>query len=164
WTSVARMRAGKPVIVHGDGSSLWTLAHARDFAKGFGGLLANPYDFGEAFHITSDEAPNWNAIVRTIADAAGVDDPRIVHVPSDAIALVDRAWGDALLGDMAHSLYFDNSKLKKLVPEFICTTPFAQGAREIVAWFDANPEWKIVDTAKDETMDWLAEAYAPRGR
>jgi nucleoside-diphosphate-sugar epimerase len=164
WTSMARMRAGKPVIVHGDGSSLWTLTHARDFAKGFAGLLANPYAYGESYHITSDEAPSWNAIIRMLADAAGVDDPKIVHVPSDAIAMADRAWGDALLGDMGHSIYFDNSKLKNLVPEFICTTPFVQGAREIVAWFDANPEWKIVDTAKDETMDWLAQTYAPRAR
>jgi nucleoside-diphosphate-sugar epimerase len=164
WTSIARMRAGKPVIVHGDGSSLWTLTHARDFAKGFAGLLANPRAYGESFHITSDEAPNWNTIVKTLANAAGVHDLKIVHVPSDAIAMVDKAWGDALLGDMAHSLYFDNSKLKALVPEFVCTTSFVQGAREIMAWFDANPQWKIVDTAKDETMDWLANTYAPRSR
>jgi nucleoside-diphosphate-sugar epimerase len=150
--------------VHGDGTSLWTLTHSRDFAKGFGGLLANPWAYGEAFHITSDEAPSWNAIMHMLAAAAGVDDLKIVHVPSDAIAAVDKGWGDALLGDMGHSIYFDNSKLKNLVPEFICTTPFAQGAREVVQWFDANPDHKVVDAAKDETMDWLAQTYAPRGR
>jgi nucleoside-diphosphate-sugar epimerase len=164
WTSVERMRQGKPVIVHGDGTSVWTLTHGRDFAKGFAGLLCNPRAYGESFHITSDEAPCWNTIVQTIARAAGVEQPDIVHVPSDAIAAVDRAWGDALLGDMAHSLVFDNSKLRRLVPDFVCTTTFAEGAREIVDWFDANPAWKVSDRAKDEAMDWLAEAYRPRAR
>jgi len=164
WTSVARMRAGKPVVVHGDGSSVWTLTHARDFTKGFVGLLANPRAYGESFHITSDEAPSWNTIVMTLARAAGGREPRIVHVPSDAIAVVDKAWGDALLGDMAHSLIFDNSKIRRLVPDFVCTMSFAEGAREIIAWFDAHPQWKIVDKAKDEAMDWLAEAYRPRAR
>lgn len=163
WTPVARMRKGKEVVVHGDGSSLWTLTHARDFAKGFTGLLANPRAFGESFHITSDEAPPWDSIVRTIATAAGVE-PKIVHVPSDAIAAVDKAWGDALLGDMAHSLVFDNSKIKRLVPGFVCTTSFAEGAREIIDAFDANPAWMILDQAHDEAMDWLVEAYRPRGR
>jgi nucleoside-diphosphate-sugar epimerase len=164
WTSVERMRRGRPVIVHGDGSSLWTLTHGRDFAKGFAGLLCNPRAYGESFHITSDEAPCWNDIVRTIARAAGVERPDIVHVPSDAIAAADKAWGDALLGDMAHSLVFDNSKLRRLVPDFVCTTSFAEGAREIVAWFDANPAWKVSDPAKDAAMDWLAEAWRPRSR
>jgi nucleoside-diphosphate-sugar epimerase len=164
WTSIARMRAGKEIVVHGDGSSLWTLTHARDFAKGLTGLLTNPRAYGESFHITSDEAPCWNTIVHTLAQAAGVDDPKIVHVPSDAIAAVDKAWGDALLGDMAHSLYFDNSKIRSFVPDFVCTTLFHEGAREIIAWFDANPQWKIIDTAKDEAMDWLVEACRPRFR
>jgi nucleoside-diphosphate-sugar epimerase len=159
WTSVERIRRGKPVIVHDDGSSLWTLTHARDFANGFVGLVCNPRAHGESFHITSDEAPPWNTIVLTLAHAAGVESPDIVHVPSDAIASVDRDWGDALLGDMAHSLVFDNSKLRRLVPDFVCTTSFAEGAREIVAWFDANPAWKVSDPAKDETMDWLAATY-----
>jgi len=164
WTSVERMRRGKAVIVHGDGSSLWTLTHARDFARGFVGLLCNPRAYGESFHITSDEAPCWNAIVLTLARAAGVERPDIVHVPSDAIAAVDKDWGDALLGDMAHSLVFDNGKLRRLVPDYVCTTSFAEGAREIVAWFDANPAWKVSDRAKDEAMDWLAETYRPRSR
>lgn len=164
WTSIARMRAGREVVVHGDGASLWTLTHARDFAKGFAGLLTNPRAYGESFHITSDEALCWNAIVLTLARAAGVDEPKIVHVPSDCIAAADPAWGDALLGDMAHSLVFDNSKLRRLVPDFVCTTSFYEGAREIMAFFDANPKWKIVDEAKDATMDWLVETYRPRGR
>jgi nucleoside-diphosphate-sugar epimerase len=164
WTTVERMRQGRPVIVHGDGSSLWTLTHARDFAKGFVPLLCNPRAYGESFHITSDEAPPWNAIHRMIATAAGVGSLDIVHVPSDAIAAVDRAWGDALLGDMGHSLVFDNSKLRRLVPDFACTTTFAEGVRETVAWFDANPAFKVSDADKDRTMDWLAETYRPRAR
>jgi nucleoside-diphosphate-sugar epimerase len=162
WTSIARMRAGKEVVVHGDGSSLWTLTHGRDFAKGFVGLLTNPRAHGESFHITSEEAPCWNNIVLTLARAAGITEPKIVHVPSDAIAAADKAWGDALLGDMAHSLVFDNSKIRRLVPDFVCTTSFAEGTREIIAWFDAHPKWKISDPAKDEVMDRLVEAYRPR--
>ena len=164
WTSVARMRAGKPVVVHGDGTSLWTLTHARDFAKGFVGLLTNPRAYGEAFHITSDESPCWNNVVLTIADAAGVKNPEIVHVTSDQIAAVDKAWGDALLGDMAHSLVFDNSKIKRLVPDFVCTTSFYEGAREFIAFLDANPQHRLIDAAKDETMDWLVDTYRPRSR
>jgi len=162
WTSIARMRAGKEVVVHGDGTSLWTLTHASDFAKGVVGLLANPLALGEAFHITSDEAPSWNSIVLTLARAAGVEQPKIVHVPSDAIAAIDKDWGDALLGDMAHSMVFDNAKIRRLVPDFLCTTPFAAGAREMMAWFDAHPERQVVDAAKDKSMDWLVDAYRPR--
>jgi len=162
WTAIARMRAGKEVVVHGDGASLWTLTHARDFAKGVVGLLCNPRAIGDTFHVTSDEAPCWNSIMLTLARAAGVEAPRLVHVPSDAIAAADRDWGDALLGDMAHSLVFDNRKVKSLVPEFVCTTSFADGAREVMAWFDAHPERRIVDAAKDKTMDWLIDNYRPR--
>lgn len=164
WTSVARMRAGKPVVVHGDGSSLWTLTHARDFAKGFVGLLTNPRAYGESFHITSTESPCWNNVVLTIADAAGVKDPEIVHVTSEQIAAVDKAWGDALLGDMAHSMVFDNSKIKALVPDFVCTTSFYEGAREFIAFLDANPQFRQLDPAKDEVMDWLVDTYRPRSR
>lgn len=159
WTSIARMRAGKEVVVHGDGSSLWTLTHARDFAKGLVGLLADPRAYGESFHITSNESPCWNDIVLTLAHAAGVREPRVVHVPSDAIAAADKDWGDALLGDMAHSLVFDNSKIRRLVPDFVCSTTFAEGAREMMAWFDAHPERQVSDAGKDKTMDQLVDAY-----
>ena len=164
WTSIARLRAGRPVVVHGDGASLWTLTHGRDFAKAFVGLLCHPAAYGDSFHITSDEALPWDAIVQTLAAAAGVAQPEIVHVTSDAIALADPAWGDALLGDMTHSLVFDNSKIKAIVPGFLCTTPFHRGAREIMAWFDAHPANQVVDPAKDATMDWLIETYRPRSR
>ena len=162
WTVVDRMRAGKPVIVHGDGTSLWTLTNSRDFAVGFTGLLAKEAAIGEAFHITGDEAPTWNQIFGYVADAAGVAEPKLVHVASDAIAAAAPDWGAGLLGDKAHSMVFDNAKVKALVPEFgRDTTPYKLGAREVIAWYDANPEHKIVDAEADAAMDWLAERFAP---
>src|ERR1700754_278864 len=138
WTSLARMLAGKPVIVHGDGSSLWTVTHNTDFARAFVPLLGHPRTLGEAFHITSDDVLTWDQIARALGAALGVS-PRIVHVPSDAIAARDPEWGAGLLGDKTHSMVFDNSKLRRLVPDFVATVPFAQGAREIVDWYDADP-------------------------
>ncbi|GAA2018889.1 SDR family oxidoreductase [Pseudokineococcus marinus] len=161
WTVVDRMRRGKEVVVHGDGTSLWTLTHHRDFARGFTGLLGNERALGEAVHITSDEALPWDAIYRTVAAAAGVE-PRIVHVPSDAIAAADEGWGAGLLGDKAHSMVFDNTVLKTLVPGFAATTPFARGAREVVEWYDADPARQVVDPHMDGVMDRLVEAYRPR--
>ncbi|HEY8588454.1 MAG TPA: NAD-dependent epimerase/dehydratase family protein, partial [Naasia sp.] len=162
WTSIARMRRGAPVVVHGDGTSLWTLTHARDFAVGFVGLLGREAAIGEAFHITNEFPLTWNAIVGLLARAAGVDDPDIVHVPSDAIAAVDEGWGASLLGDKAHSMVFDNSKLRSLVPQFVPVVPFDVGAREMIAWFDADPTRQQVDGKMDALMDKLVEAYRPR--
>ncbi|WP_298988784.1 SDR family oxidoreductase [uncultured Pseudokineococcus sp.] len=161
WTVVDRMRRGKEVVVHGDGTSLWTLTHHRDFARGFTGLLGNERALGEAVHITSDEALPWDAIYRTVAAAAGVE-PRIVHVPSDAIAAADEGWGAGLLGDKAHSMVFDNTVLKTLVPGFAATIPFARGAREVVEWYVADPSRQVVDPHMDDVMDRLVEAYRPR--
>ncbi|HEX3791679.1 MAG TPA: NAD-dependent epimerase/dehydratase family protein [Pseudonocardiaceae bacterium] len=162
WTVVDRMRRGQEIVVHGDGTSLWTLTHHADFAVGFVGLLGNPLAIGESFHITSDEAPTWNQIIGTLADAAGVAEPRVVHVSSDAIAAADRDWGDALLGDMAHSMIFDNAKIRSVVPEFRPVIPFRQGAREIIEWYDADPARQRVDEKLSATMDRLVEAYRPR--
>jgi nucleoside-diphosphate-sugar epimerase len=163
WTVIERMRQGKPIVVHGDGTSLWTMTHARDFAVGFTGLLGRDAALGEAFHITGDEAPTWDRIYRTFAAAAGVADPELVHVPSDAIEAVDDWWGVGLLTDKAHSLVFDNAKIKSLVPEFgLRATPLKLGAREIVAWFDAHPEHQWRDEKTDANMDRLIAAYRPR--
>ncbi|SDE13509.1 SDR family oxidoreductase [Glycomyces harbinensis] len=163
WTVVDRMRKGKPVVVHGDGTSLWTITHSRDFAVGFTGLLGKEAAVGEAFHITGDEAPTWNQIFAYVADAAGVEELNLVHVPSDAIAAADPNWGAGLLGDKAHSMVFDNAKVKALVPEFgRNTTPYKLGARELIAWYDAHPEQQVVDPEVDDLMDRLAERYAPR--
>ncbi len=163
WTFVERMRRGQEVVVHGDGSSLWTLTHHADFARGFVPLLGDPRTLGEAFHITSDEAPTWDAIAHSLARAAGTE-ARIVPVPSDAIAAVDPQWGASLLGDKTHSSVFDNSKLRSVVPDFVATIPFEQGAREIVAWYDEDPARRTVDPHHDRLMDELVERFrvAPR--
>lgn len=162
WTVIERMRTGRPVIVPGDGTSLWTITHSRDFAKGFTGLLGHPHAIGEAVHITGDETPSWNQIYRYIADAAGVPDPLLVHVSSDSIAAADSSWGAGLLGDKAHTMIFDNAKIRSLVPGFTATTRFDQGAREIIAWHDADPARRTVDTRIDALMDRLVEEYSPR--
>ena len=163
WTAVARMRQGRPVVVHGDGTSLWTLTHHEDFARGFVPLLGHPRTLGEAFHITSDDVLTWNQIAQALAAAAG-SDLRVVHVPSDAIAAADPDWGAGLLGDKAHSMVFDNTKLRSVVPDFVATIPFEQGAREIVAWHDEDPARQQVDARLDSVMDRLAEDFAPGAR
>ena len=163
WTVIERMRAGKGVVVPGDGTSLWTITHHTDFARGFVGLFGRAEALGEAFHITGSESPTWNEIYTQIARAAGVTEPDLVHVPSDAVAAVDAEWGAALLGDKANSMVFDNSKISRLVPEFRTTVPFARGAEEILAWHDAHPEAQVVDSHHDRLMDALVAAYRPRG-
>lgn len=165
WTTVARMRQGKKVLVHGDGTSLWTLTHHRDFAKGFVGLLGNPHALGEVFHITSDEWLSWNQIYGLVAQAAGVE-AQLVHVPSELIAAFDANIGAGLLGDKAHSMIFDNSKIKRVVPDFVATIPFARGAGEIMNWYDANPDRQIINQQMDQLMDRIIAAYEsiwPRG-
>ncbi len=159
WTTIDRMLRGEPVIVHGDGTSLWTLTHASDFAKGFVGLMGNAHAIGEAFHITSDEWLTWNQIHEILAAAAGVK-PTLVHVPSDLIAAYDTAWGESLLGDKTHSFILDNSKVKRLVPDFICTTPFSRGAEEIIAWHMADPARQNVEPAFNALCDRILQAYA----
>jgi nucleoside-diphosphate-sugar epimerase len=158
WTAIDRMRRGKEVVVHGDGTSLWTLTHHVDFAKAFVGLLGHPQAIGDSFHITSDEVLTWNQIHELLAAAAGVA-PRIVHVTSDAIFAADETWGRSLLGDKTHSVIFDNAKVRALVPDYVATIPFAQGAREIVAWHDEDPARQQVDAHVDELMDELVERY-----
>ena len=158
WTALARMRAGREVVVHGDGTSLWTLTHSADFARGFVPLLGHPRTIGDAFHITSDDVLTWNQIAEALAAAAGAT-ARLVHVPSDAIAAADAAWGAGLLGDKAHSMVFDNSKLRSVVPGYRAEIPFEQGAREIVGWYDEDPARQHADARLDAVMDKLVAAY-----
>src|SRR5690242_1636529 len=158
WTVLGRMLAGKPVIVHGDGTSLWTLTHHDDFARAFVPLLGHPRTLGEAIHITSDDVLTWNQIADAIAAALGVT-PRLVHVPSDAIAAADPEWGAGLLGDKAHSMVFDNAKLRSIVPGWRAVIPFEQGAREIAEWYLADPARQVTDAALDAVMDKLAAAW-----
>ena len=158
WTPLARMLAGKPVIVHGDGTSLWTVTHNTDFARAFVPLLGHPRTVGEAFQITSDDVLTWDQITRALGAALGVE-PTIVHVPSDVIAAADPDWGDGLLGDKAHSVIFDNSKVRSVVPGWHAVVPFEQGAREIADWYLANPAWQVVDERADALMDKLAADF-----
>ena len=162
YTAVHRMRAGKQVIVHGDGTSLWTLTHHRDFARGFVGLLGNPRALGEAVHITSDEVLTWNQITAIIADAVGVP-ARIVHIPSERIAAYDASWGAGLLGDKAHCMVFDNTKIKRLVPDYVASIPFHQGAAEIIAWYDSHPAAQKVDEQLNQLMDTMIAVYERAG-
>lgn len=156
YTTVARMRASKPVVVHGDGTSLWTMTHHRDFAVGLVGLLGNPQAIDQSFHITSDETLSWNQIYTIIAHAAGVE-PQLVHVPSELIASYDPGWGASLLGDKAHSMIFDNTKIRQVVPNFRPQIPFWQGAQEILAWYSEEPTRQVVDAGNDQLQDHLIE-------
>lgn len=157
YTVVDRMRRGQPVIVHGDGTSLWTLTHHQDFAAAFTGLLGNPHAMGDVFHITSDEWLSWNQIFETVAHAAGTQ-AELVHVPSEVIAAFDADWGAGLLGDKTHSMVFDNTKIRQTVPGFTAKIPFARGAQEIMAWYDADPARQVVDQQLNQLMDTIIAA------
>ncbi|MEP7075098.1 MAG: SDR family oxidoreductase [Acidobacteriota bacterium] len=159
YTVIDRMRKGKKVIVHGDGTSLWVLTHNTDFAKGFVGLLGNSAAIGEAFHITSDRVLTWNEIFTLSARAAGTI-ADILHVPSDVIAKYDVEWGAELFGDKANSVIFDNSKIKRLIPDFASTVPFSKGIQEIIEWYDADPARQAVDESLDRLMDKIIHDYA----
>ncbi len=159
WTLIERMRRGAEIVIHGDGTSLWTLTHHEDFARGFVPLLGNTRTIGEAFHITSDDVLSWNQIAEILATAAGAAPPRIVHVPSDAIRAVDERWGDSLLGDKAHSMVFDNAKLRSVVPGYRATIPFEQGAREMLEWYDADPARHVHDADTEARLDALVERF-----
>jgi nucleoside-diphosphate-sugar epimerase len=143
---------GKPTVVHGDGTSLWTITHTADFARAFVGLLGNPAAVGETFHITSDEALPWDQIHTTIADALGVT-PNIVHVSSDHIATVDPEFAAGILGDKAHSVVFDNTKIKRFVPGYEATIRFDHGVRMSLDYLNHHPEERAVDPAMNARID-----------
>ena len=145
-----------------DGTSLWTLTHSEDFAEGFVPLLGSTRTLGEAFHITSDDLLAWNQIIMILAKAAGAE-PRIVHVPSDVIAAADPDWGATLLGDSAHSMIFDNSKLRSVVPDYVATITLEQAAPEIIAWHDEDQSRQRVDADLDSLMDKLSAEFRRPG-
>jgi nucleoside-diphosphate-sugar epimerase len=153
-TLVQRMRQGKEVVVHGDGTARTTLTHSDDFAKGFVPLLGSSRTIGEAFHITSDDVLTWNQITMILATAGGTE-PKIVHVPSDVIAAADPHWGATLLGNSAHSMIFDKSKMRSVVPDYVATISFEQAAPEIIAWHDQDPARQRMDADLDALMDKL---------
>ncbi len=164
WTVAERMRAGNTVIMHGDGTSLWTLTDHRDFAVGLVGLLGNPQALGEDFHITGDEVLTWNQIHGHIADALGVgrDDlaEQTVYIPSSTLARFDReSFEGPLLGDKANAGVFDTSKLRALVPDFETRHSFADGIREAVAWFEAEDSRRTIDHEANQLWDRIIHAY-----
>jgi nucleoside-diphosphate-sugar epimerase len=159
WTLVDRMLRRRPIVVHGDGCSPWTLTHAEDFAVGLVGLLGNPAAMGEAFHITGDEVLTWDAIHQLVAAAVGVE-PTIVHIASEDIVAVMPDRAGSLLADKAHAMVFDNGKIKRAVPNFQQRILFAEGIRRTVAWFHADPSRMLVRPEADAAIERLLAAHA----
>ncbi len=159
FTIVERIRSGKPVIVQGDGTSLWTITHSRDFAVGFIGLMGNQRALGEAFHITSDEVLSWNQLYDAVGEAVGISPVKKVHIPSDLIARLSPEQEGGLIGDKSHSVIFDNSKIKQVVPEFNATIPFKTGIKETIKWFDAHPERSGINEETNAMFDKVIESY-----
>ena len=158
YTAVDRMIRGQKMVVPGDGSSLWTITHNTDFAKGLIGLLGNEQAIGEAFHITSDEVLTWDQLFRIVGQVVGVE-PTLVHIPSDFIAACWPEKLGTLTGDKSVSVVFDNSKVKRFVPGYSATTTFAQGIQKSIAWFNADPSRKQIDDATNSIWDKLIEGY-----
>jgi nucleoside-diphosphate-sugar epimerase len=168
YTVVDRMRRGLPVVCHGDGTALWVMTHASDFARGLVGLLGNEAALGETFHVTSDEVLTWDAVYAAIGRAAGVE-PVIVHVPSALIAAIVPDRGASLLGDKAHSSVFDNSKVRRCVPGFAARVPFAEGIARSVAWYDADASRRVPSATATGNIERVLAAWGraweglPRG-
>ncbi|HUG33482.1 MAG TPA: SDR family oxidoreductase [Anaerolineales bacterium] len=158
WTVVNRIRQGRKIIVPGDGTSLWVLTWNADFAKGFVGLLGNRSAIGEAFQITSDEVLSWDQIYLELYQALGLE-PNVVHIPSDFIVAHDPDEQGTLIGDKSNSVVFDNSKIKRFVPDFTCEVKWAEGARRSLRWFEANPEFQTLDEEADSMWDRIVSAF-----
>ena len=158
YTLADRILNGRPIIVHGDGTSLWVVTHAEDFAKGLLGLFGNREAIGKAFHITTDEVLTWNQLYQTIAGVLGKE-ANIVHIPSDFIATVVPRLAGTLLGDKSWSVVFDNSRIKSFVPGFQASIPFREGIRRTVEWFAEDERRQRVDEAVNGEMDRIIEAY-----
>ncbi|PKQ15702.1 MAG: NAD-dependent dehydratase [Actinobacteria bacterium HGW-Actinobacteria-7] len=158
YTLADRLIRGLPIIVHGDGSSLWVVTHADDLARGLIGLLGNARAIGQAFHITSDDVMTWNQVYQHIAAGLGAE-ANIVHIPSDFIARVAPQMAGSLMGDKTWSVVFDNSKIKSFVPGFEATVPFREGIRRTLAWFSAEPSRRYVDESVHAEMDRILGIY-----
>jgi nucleoside-diphosphate-sugar epimerase len=160
WAVIDRIERGEPVVVHGDGTSMWTYTHAADLAVGLVGLLGRPSAFGEAFHITSDDVLSWNQIYQAIGHAMGVE-PKILHIPTELILLAepDWFWAGLLDGDLSHTEVFDNTKIRRYVPGFRPTRVFEREIFKILAWRRANPALAVADPAEDAVYTRLAARY-----
>jgi nucleoside-diphosphate-sugar epimerase len=159
YTAVDRLRRGAPVIIPGDGTSLWTLTHNSDFAKALLGLFGHQGGIGHPFHITSDEVLNWNQIHDALAEAAGVTRPKFVHIASDFITACAPEEEGGLQGDKSNSVVCDNTKIKRYVPDFVATVRFRDGIKHSIAWYDSDPARRVVDREADAKYDRLIAAY-----
>jgi len=158
YTIVDRIKKGEKIIIHGDGSSLWTITHAKDFAVGFVGLMGHQQAMGQSFHITSDEILTWNQIYEAVAMAAGREAIK-VYIPSDYLGSFDPQLKGSLLGDKAVSTIFDNSKIHRFVPEFNPTIRFKDGIRDTINWFEEASERMVIKDETNEFMDHIIETY-----
>lgn len=159
YSFAARLEQGKPVYIPDNGENPWTLTAASDFAIGLGGLVGNTGALGETFHITSDEVLTWNRIYAEIAAALGVVSPEIVPIPTDFICQIAPRMVGTLKGDKAQPGVFDNSKIKRFVPEFNCRKPFRVGVREAVEWLRAHPEHQNLNPQVDALIDEVIAAW-----
>lgn len=159
WTIVDRMKQGKPIIVPGDGTSLWVLTWNADFAVGLLGLLGHKKAIGEIFQITSDEVLSWDQIHLELYQALG-QTPNVIHIPSDFIARFDEGAVGSLIGDKSNSVVFDNSKIKRFVPEYNCKVKWSDGLRRSLAWFEAHPEFQTIDNASNQLWDKIIAEYS----
>lgn len=158
YTTADRILKGKEIIVHGDGTSLWTVTHSDDFAKGLVGLLGLPQAIGHAFHITSDEILSWNMIYKILADSLGRE-ANIVHIASDFICKIEPSFRGTLLADKAESVIFDNTKIKTFVPSFKAIIPFAEGIKKTLKWLDENPDKKFINKEENAKIENILKAY-----
>jgi nucleoside-diphosphate-sugar epimerase len=158
YTIVDRIKKGKEIIVHGDGSSLWIVTHAEDFAKGFVGLIGHQQAIGHSFHITSDEILTWEQIYIALAEAIGVE-ANIVHISSDFIVKHENSLRGSLLGDKSYSVIFDNSKIKTFVPDYCAIIPFNQGIKRTLGWFEADPKRQVINEKSNEMIDRILKAH-----
>jgi nucleoside-diphosphate-sugar epimerase len=158
YTIIDRIKRGKQIIIPGDGTSLWVLTWNEDFAIGLVGLLGREETIGEAFQITSDEVLNWNQIYDELISALGLE-AKIVHIPSDLIATYWPHAVGSLIGDKANSIIFDNSKIKRYVPEFDCKVGWAEGVRRCLTWFEMDASRQSIDEAANERWDSILAAY-----
>lgn len=158
YAVMRRIREGRKVIVPGDGLSLWTLTHSRDFAVGFCGLMGNLHAIGESYHITGEESLTWNQVLEALGRAAGRE-PQMVHIASETLAALCPTFTGGLLGDKSNTVIFDNTKIRRAVPAFQPAIRFDQGVREAVAYIDAHPECQTPDPEFDAWCDALIQGY-----
>lgn len=155
WTAIARMRAGKGVVVQGDGTSLWSLTHSSDLARALVPLLGNAHAIGESVNLVSGDILTWDQIHLILAAAAGVREPRLVHRASETIGVEYPGWAEVLEHDFRHTMLFDTTKLQRLVPGFAPRISLSAGARDIIAYYEAHPELQTINAGLDAAFDRL---------